>query len=397
VSSVALRHRALVARTRWLAEPVDPFAGLDPSGFAWWRDGSGFVARGVAARVPPGEVEATLATIAVDDAVRVPGSGPIAVGALPYRATGAASLVVPAEVVARTPEGRTFVTELGADPVPVPVPASRPVGPTSYRVRRGMSRGVWDGAVEQVLAEIAGERVEKVVLARDVRVEADVPFDVAEVARGLRASQPGCFVFVARGLVGASPELLVARHGAVVRCRPLAGTSPGVAGDAPARLAASVKDGAEHRIVVDAVVAALAGQGATSLQVRGPAVERFADLAHLATEIAGRLPERAGPSALALARALHPTPAVAGSPADRAEALIARLEPGDRGRYAGPVGWVDSRGDGEWAVALRSAEVDGCTALLRAGAGIVAGSEAAAEWRETEAKFAPMLAALVRG
>jgi isochorismate synthase EntC len=195
-------------------------------------------------------------------------------------------------------------------------------------------------------------------------------------------------------MVGASPELLVARYGDRVVSRPMAGTA--VPGDgALERLAASPKDAREHRLVVDAILEVL---GPRCLEVEAaaePEVDEFADVAHLATPIHGTLRTPA-PDALTLARALHPTPAVAGTPTDAALAAIARLEPHGRGRYAGPVGWVDARGDGEWAVALRCASLDGARAVLHAGAGIVAGSDPDLEWTETEAKLDPMLRALVR-
>jgi isochorismate synthase EntC len=125
-------------------------------------------------------------------------------------------------------------------------------------------------------------------------------------------------------------------------------------------------------------------------------VEHFGSLAHLVTPVLGSLRTDANDiDALALARRLHPSPAVGGTPADAALAAISRLEPFDRGRYAGPVGWVDARGDGAFAVALRCAEIDGNRAVLHAGAGIVAGSRPEAEWAETVAKFEPMLRALV--
>jgi len=125
-----------------------------------------------------------------------------------------------------------------------------------------------------------------------------------------------------------------------------------------------------------------------------PAVEHFGNLAHLVTPIRGELTDT-GLDALALARLLHPSPAVGGTPTSAALRVIDELEPFDRGPYAGPVGWVDARGDGEFAVALRGAQVDGAHALLRAGAGIVAGSDPEAEWAETQAKLEPMLRALV--
>ena len=157
----------------------------------------------------------------------------------------------------------------------------------------------------------------------------------------------------------------------------------------------SGKDAREHRVVVDAIVDALRPHCTTLDVADRPEVDTFAEVAHLATPLYGALRAPA-PDALALARLLHPTPAVAGTPTDAALALIAALETSGRGCYAGPVGWVDARGDGEWAVALRGAALDGVHAVLHAGAGIVAGSNADAEWVETQAKLEPMLRALVR-
>jgi menaquinone-specific isochorismate synthase len=167
-------------------------------------------------------------------------------------------------------------------------------------------------------------------------------------------------------------------------------------GDAALRaLAHSAKDNREHRFVVEAIADGLGG-ACRELDVgMVPDVAVFGPVAHLATTIRGTLaaPE---PSALELARRLHPTPAVGGTPRAAAVAAIPNLEGFDRGRYAGPVGWVDSRGNGEWAIALRCAELDGPRARLVAGAGIVEGSDPGAEWAETQVKLEPMLRALVR-
>jgi menaquinone-specific isochorismate synthase len=205
----------------------------------------------------------------------------------------------------------------------------------------------------------------------------------------LRAEQPGCIVYVDGGFVGASPELLVRRSGRHVFARPLAGTGA----DADALLA-SEKDAWEHHLVIDAMVTALATV-ADDIQADGPHALVLADVTHLATTITACLRDRAT-SALDVARLLHPTPAVGGWPTGPALAAIQDLEPHARGRYAGPCGWVDARGDGEFVIALRGAVLDGARAQLHAGAGIVAGSDPAGEWAETRAKLAPMLHALVR-
>jgi len=196
-------------------------------------------------------------------------------------------------------------------------------------------------------------------------------------------------VYADGGFVGASPELLVRRTGDDVTARPMAGT--GARAD---DLVRSEKDGREHRLVVDAVREALAAL-CDAPDVHETASVSLTDLAHLATTITARVADRET-SAVDLALALHPTPAVAGTPRDAALAAIDRLEATPRDRYAGPYGWVDAEGDGAFVVALRSAHIDDCVARLHAGAGIVAGSQAEAEWAETQVKLEPMLRALVR-
>lgn len=392
MTNSALRPE-LIARTRYLAEDLDPLDALGPDGFAWLHDGVGFVTAGVVARIPVADVDRVLGEFPVDDAVREPGTGVIAVGALPFDSRAGGEMIIPATVVGRTAAGRVWVTDL--DTVPYRT-AAVSVPPTQFTVRRGMSRDAWDEAVSRVLAEIETGSVTKVVLARDVHVEADEPFDMTRITRHLHEAEPGCFVFCVDGLVGASPELLVARSGLEVWSRPLAGTTARVDAAALADLATSAKDAHEHRLVVDALVEKFRHRCGESVRTAGPEIVRFSTLAHLATNISGRLSSMAGDSALAFARALHPTPAVGGTPSVEAVELIEALETGGRGRYAGPVGWVDLAGNGEFALALRSAEIEGPHAVLRAGAGIVVGSEPAAEWDETEAKLAPMLAALVR-
>ncbi|HZB40030.1 MAG TPA: isochorismate synthase, partial [Ilumatobacter sp.] len=234
-----------------------------------------------------------------------------------------------------------------------------------------------------------------------VVVHADAPFDPRVIVDRLLATQGGCAVFAAGGLVGATPELLVRRRGDHVTSRPMAGTIPRGATDAgdraaEATLAASAKNGIEHRVVVEAVVDGLRAGGVEVVSVHGPDVARLATVSHLATTITGTVQPASACSALELALHLHPTPAVAGTPRDTALAMLEALEGFDRGRYAGPVGWVDRHGDGEWAVALRCGELEGTTARLIAGAGVVAGSDPDAEWAETQAKLEPMLRVLVQ-
>ena len=249
------------------------------------------------------------------------------------------------------------------------------------------------------LEAIRDGRLDKVVLAREAAVEAEGPWSRAEVLRRLRRRPGGAtYLYACDGFVGASPELLVRRRGRVAVSRPMAGTVPrgdsaAAEADGLARLTGSPKEAVEHRLVVDAVADGLA-KVADRVQVGRPEVVRLATVAHLATEITADLTGPL-PTALELAGLLHPTPAVGGSPRDAALAAIAALEPFDRGCYAGPVGWVDHAGDGEWAVALRCATLDGRRAHLLAGAGIVPGSDPDAEWAETEYKLRAVLEVLL--
>jgi menaquinone-specific isochorismate synthase len=387
----------LVARTRETEPPHDLLDVLAPDGFAWLTDAGRFVASGVAARIPAEQAEEALAAVGVDDDVDLPGTGAIAVGALPFHDAMRGELVLPARVVGMSAEGRGWITEIG----PVGTPPPRPPEPSRYVLETRMSRAEWCRAVEALLREITAGRLEKAVLAREVLVTADVPLDVRAVLERLARTQGPAYVFAAAGLVGASPELLVHRRGTDVVSRPMAGTvrreaSAEADAAAGAGLVSSPKQTAEHRLVVDAVVAGLRSTGIEVDPVGAPELAQLADVSHLATVVAGRLAEEPRPSALTIAGRLHPTPAVGGTPRDAALDAIGALEPFDRGRYAGPVGWVDADGDGEWAVALRCAELRDVHARLFAGAGIVAGSDPDAEWDETEAKLEPMLRAIVR-
>ena len=258
---------------------------------------------------------------------------------------------------------------------------------------RPMTHAAWADAVGAALAAIESGGLEKVVLSRDHEVRADHPIPAAEVAARLVAQQPGCFVFLADDVVGASPELLVERRDAHVRSRPMAGTVAGTEAAAVSWLDHSDKDRREHRLVVDAVVESLAPFSCQPPSVSGPTTTRLVGLSHFVTDIEARL-RNTTTSALDLALALHPTPAVAGVPTELALALIRRLEGRPRRLYGGPVGWVDSSGDGQFAVALRCARICGHRAVLHAGAGIVAGSDPVREWMETTAKFGPMCSAL---
>lgn len=402
----------LSSSTRPLAEGADLLRAVDPGGFVWLHEGTGLVASGVAARIPlptgpgrlakaAGDVAAVLEAISTEDPLELPGTGPLAVGAVPFLDGQEGELIVPARVVGLAEDGQAWVTEVGpadaaaaAGPAPLP-----PLEPTSFVVESDGGRLAWTGAVRRALASIAGGSIEKLVLARRVTVWGDQPFALPVVVRRLARAHPSCFTFLSAGFVGASPELLLRRRGRWAWSRPMAGTVERGGSRAEDRrlvseLRHSAKDHDEHRLVVEDVRSRLEAC-CQEVFVKGPELVSLSSVTHLATSVTGRLGQPA-PTALGLVAALHPTPAVGGSPRDAALAAIAELEGFDRGLYAGPVGWVDRRGDGDWAVALRCARVDGRRAVLSAGAGIVAGSDPEQEWTETQAKLEPMLRALVR-
>jgi menaquinone-specific isochorismate synthase len=414
----------LFSRVVRLADGLDPLDLAGDDGFVWHSPGGALVGLGAAARVPvgtgPGRVERAAETVAaLLAAVEVAGAGrgglgPAAVGALPFHPGTPGELVVPALLLRTDTDGRTWAVRTGPRPFPPPDPTAlvarlRPrtadaPWPAAHRLDSEASTGgsglaSWRAAVRAALEAIGEGRLDKVVLAREAAVGADGPFPRGEVLRRLRRRSGGStYLYASGGFVGASPELLVRRRGRVAFSRPMAGTVPrggGAAAEADglARLTGSPKEAVEHRLVVDAVAEGLA-KVADRVEVGRPEVVRLATVAHLATEITADLTGPL-PSALELAGLLHPTPAVGGSPRDAALAAIADLEPFDRGRYAGPVGWVDRAGDGEWAVALRCAALQDRRAHLIAGAGIVPGSDPDAEWAETEHKLRAMLEVLL--
>ena len=388
----------LVARTVHSACDGALLERADPDGFIWLRDGAGFVTGGVAAKIPAQDAEARLRDIEVHDGVHRPGTGAIAVGSLPFLETDIAMVTVPAWVEGRAADGTGWRTEIEPSDGLATQHQRRAsalpfAGPGVTRARCLTTPEHWDRAVETVLCAIDADEITKVVLARTVQVEATDLIDPRWLLARLQAREPGRYLFSHAGSVGASPELLVSRVGTDVLARPLAGTVPWPAEEyAIDALVHSGKQQREHAIVVAAMVSTL-GALCSDLDVGRPEALRLADVAHLATTVRAQArPET--PGALGLALALHPTPAVGGTPTRRALEYIARVEPHGRGRFAGPVGWVDANGDGEIAIALRSAELSGTTATVRAGAGIVAGSDARTEWTEIDAKLTPVLRAL---
>ncbi|MFN2490482.1 MAG: isochorismate synthase MenF [Actinomycetota bacterium] len=403
----------LVARTVELDPAVQPFDGAgDRDRIVWSSGARSLVAWGCAASVDAGtgdhrferassELQRIFNGLDVDDAVDGWATGPLAFGAFAFDPDSPSSpVMVPSFVLGRDGD-RAWFTTIGDHSAPEPSPRpARSVDRGRAQVRRigsSVRDGRWLGAVASARAAVADGIVDKVVLARDASVISDQSFSVHDIIVELAAMYPSCFTFSLDGLVGATPELLVRRRGRDVGSIVLGGSAPrGRSAAADERLAAdlvaSEKHRREHELAVVTVREAL---DACCEDVRvdlAPSLLPLPYVQHLRTDVRARLTRPL--SALQLAGALHPTAAVCGVPTDKALATIRELEDLDRGRYCGPVGWVDARGDGEWGIALRCAEISGARARLWAGAGIVADSDPRAELAETELKLHPLLRAL---
>jgi isochorismate synthase len=261
----------------------------------------------------------------------------------------------------------------------------------------------WRSTVARFAGAVGRGRLDKVVLARQVELVADGPLDVPAVIRRLEAAAPESTVFaVTRGertFLGATPERLVRAEGRTFRSVAMAGSirrggDPGEDDRLAAELLASEKEREEQGIVVDMLRETLAPLAERLAIAPLPSVVRLRHVQHLATEVSGRL--RAAAGSLALVERLHPTPAVGGAPRELALDLIAEQEGLDRGWYAGPLGWLDRQGDGEFVVAIRSGVLEGRSAILFAGCGIVADSDPEREWEESLVKLRALASALGR-
>ncbi len=392
------------------------------TGLLWSRDGVQFAGLGEATRISVTsleEVEAAaqqLAKIETDPASTATGygTGPVAFGALPFNRDAPGSLVVPEITLGVAPDGRRWLTIVADDDQPIDLSQAlaciveageRPVPdgpePTSYDLVSTLTPEIWrDEVVGYAKSRIAAGELDKAVLARELVLRTDNPIDPAHVMERLYRSFQNAILFCVDGFIGASPELLVSRIGDIVRAHPLAGTAPRSSDPAEdqrssSRLLSSDKDRWEHRITIDWLLDTLLPFCSFVDAEPEPTIVTLANVHHLGTRVEGRLSSPAA-SALELVGALHPTPAVGGQPQDRALALIAAMERMERGRYAGPVGWMDAQGNGEFAVGIRSAQIDGTETRLWAGVGVVNESDPAAELSETRSKFQAMLSALVR-
>lgn len=421
----------------------------------WLRDGDGLVGWGRAASTPPRgtgrftDAEAWWqrlvdAAVVVDE-VGLPGSGLVAFGSFSFSASSprGSALVVPRVVIGRR-DGVAWVTRIGLEPDrdSTPIHAQdHTATPRRVEVHDGqVPAASWPGVITEAVTRIRrtaaadgsgdADPLAKIVLARDLLARADGPLDPLDILDRLRSRYTQTWTFAVDGLVGATPEMLVRVRGGEIRSRVLAGTVPRTAdpesahvlaaltagargaadtqahptgggrpgeADPRMRLASSAKELQEHAYAVRSVAEALAPHLAALDVPDTPYVLDLPDVHHLASDLSGTAGD--GVTALRLVGALHPSAAVCGTPTTTAMRLIPTLEGIDRGRYAGPVGWVDAGGNGDWGIALRCGQLDPRAEhphdiQLFAGGGIVADSDPEAELAETEVKFTAMRHAL---
>ncbi len=393
------------------------------------RPGLTLVGWGTATLVDAADAHAALATIPCEDKVGRPGSGVLALGALPFQGALSGALIVPRFTmgIAHDPDGTVhrWATAVGPSDQPLPeteelfdaviwqygtTPAGAAPGPelSIEAISTPLTSEGYRDLVARAVAVMRadGAALRKVVLSRPVTVALSGTVLLSDVLRRLRTGEPACTIFsmpVPDGtFFGASPELLIAKHGRRVTSHPLAGTIPRgdtarSDADAQGRLATSAKDHEEHRYVVDDVAAVLAPCCRTLEVPPAPTLVAFRSVAHLGTRVEGELREEV--PVLELLSRLTPTAAVGGTPRAEALAFIAAGEPTPRGYWAGPVGWADAQGDGEWMIGIRSARLhaEGDAVTLQAGAGVVADSDPDAEAAETNVKLATVLEGVVPG
>ncbi|MDV6238122.1 isochorismate synthase [Trueperella bernardiae] len=384
---------------------------------AWLKDGRGFIAAGEAARYDHGRdgagtrfalasqwwIEVVQAAEIRDTLLR-PGTGLVSMGSFAFAADSpvGSALIVPQVVVGFDGEvgWLTFIGPADLDVFDTLTPDALALVDAALRPSSGSyaSHGkvraddvdvaVYRDKVTRIQERIAAGSVRKVVLARELQVEAEREIDERYVVARLAAAYPQCWTFAVDGLVGATPELLAAGTGREVEVKVLAGTLPRGEADVQALLD-SAKDACEHRLAVESVVEKLEKLG--RVEVAPTEVLTLPNVLHLATQVRAELEIEA--TSLQVAGALHPTAALGGTPTLRALDTIAEIEGIDRDRYGAPVGWMDTRG-GEWCIALRCARIEGRQAIAWAGGGIMADSDPDAEYAETEAKLAPVLGVL---
>jgi isochorismate synthase len=337
------------------------------------------------------------------------GTGVVAFGTLPFDRNAPATLEIPRYLVTQTKDGRAWVTSLAGSPdfreafdgQVAPTQATQSLRSLKYQP----TPDEYAHSVAVAVEMLRRKEIDKVVLARAVLGSVPEPLDGAAIAARLRLREPICTIYSlptsgGRRYVGASPELLVRRDGATFQCNPQAGTIALPPNEAPddyqTWLLGSTKNLHEHGVLVDDLVQQLSASYDEITADSSPSIVTLRTIAHLGTWVTGlRYDGATAPDALELLRLLHPTAAVGGIPRNDAYELIVRLEQHDRGHYAGPLGWMDANGDGEWWIGIRGVIIEGTEFEAWAGAGIVSESDPIAEREETKDKLAVVLSSVL--
>ena len=405
------------AITAQINHGIDPIA-IGAQGTLWKDMEMTLAGVGEAARIPidragGGEAaqkaQETLASISLQNEGQISGNDLVAFAAFPFDPKLPGELVIPRILLRSLPNGALSITAVSEGDLSVEAAieeitsqVSHSDMPTSTRsvIKSVIPPNVWrDELVTDVINRIQGGQLEKMVLAREIQITSDVDINVPQVVKNLVATNPNAMVFSIDKFVGASPELLISRTGDVVQANPLAGTAIRLADEDEDMksmdfLLESVKDQYEHKITIEWLLNELLPFCSYIDADPEPRIVSLPNVHHLATKVHGHLSTPAA-SVLELVSALHPTPAVAGKPQAEAINLITQIEKEGRGKYAGPVGWVDANGNGAFAVGIRSAQISGNQANLFAGVGIVADSDPQSELDETDGKFLTMQQAIM--
>lgn len=385
----------------------------DSQSLAWIRGGDGLVGWGEFDRLEVVGADRFekirlwwrehCARFTIHDEVKKFGTGPLLFLSGTFDADEISVAIIPKVIVGQR-NGRTWVTWIGEASAPELTPAAQPEAPLNLSwVGGAISPSQWEINVGKALAKIYSGEISKVVLARDLVAQSDLPFDARHIMNKLAENYSSTWIFSVANLVGATPELLVRLNKGLVTSRILAGTIQRTGDDQrdlalAASLARSSKDLEEHEYAVDSVAQTLAPFCSSTNVPETPFVLHLSNVMHLATDVTGVLTDSLAPADLfTVVRELHPSAAVCGTPRPAAQRVIKEVEAMSRGRYAGPVGWIDSKGEGEIGIALRCAQINSTNPReirLFAGCGIVQGSDPAKEYAESQAKLLPIREAL---
>ena len=389
-----------------------PLLDLLPAGeqFTWVRGGEGLVGWGVHASTTVSGRDRfedarkwwhqQLETFSISNSVHGSGTGPVLFSSFSFDRNQESVLIIPKVIVGQK-GSNSWITWIGSDAQPQLPETAAALAPSTFTFSDGtLSADEWKKRVTEVINRVNTNGVDKVVLARDIVANSDSDIDARPILKKLSSEYPSTWVFSVDGLVGATPELLLRLSRGMVTSRVLAGTIPKTGDDEKdlalaASLARSSKDLEEHEYAVRSVADALDPFCSSTNVPESPFVLHLANVMHLATDVTGALIEsKQHIDAFSLLKNLHPSAAVCGTPRNLAFDVIDEIEGIDRGRYAGPVGWIDASGDGELGIALRCGQITDRKIRIFAGCGIVAASIPDKEVEESNAKMIPMRSAL---